>query len=157
MKLMALFIAGMLVLSCNTNEKNNEAATKKEEEAKKQSSAMNCYRYANATDTVSLKLIHVAETITGTLIYNLKEKDKNQGTIQGAMKGNLLVADYTFQSEGMRSVRQVVFKLEGNSFIEGYGDIDMQNDKARFKNIDSLQFNSAIKLTGTDCQLGPAL
>ena len=157
MKLLSLTISLCLLFSCNNNEKEREESKEKAEGSKKQTSLTNCYRYASATDTISLKLIHVAETITGTLIYNLKEKDKNTGTIQGAMRGNLLVADYTFQSEGMQSVRQVVFKLEGNSFTEGYGAIDIQHDKARFKNIDSLQFNSAMKLVETDCQLGLAL
>lgn len=152
MKLISMVIAGMLLFSCNSNEKNSETTTKKEEVPKKETSLISCYQYASTADTISLKLIHVGESITGSLVYNLKEKDKNKGTIQGAMKGNLLVADYTFMSEGMQSVRQVAFKLEGNSFTEGYGDIDMQNDKARFKNIDALQFNNAMKLVEVDCQ-----
>jgi hypothetical protein len=152
MKLALIIISLCLLLSCNTNEKSSEASTAKTGEQKKQSSPINCYLYASATDTISLKLIHVGEAITGTLVYNLKEKDRNKGTIQGSMRGSLLVADYTFQSEGMQSVRQVVFKLEGNSFVEGYGDIDVQNDKARFKNIDALQFNNAMKLIEVDCK-----
>jgi hypothetical protein len=141
-----------LLLSCNTTEKKSGEPTVKTEEPKKQPSPVNCYQYASAIGTISLKLIHIGEAITGTLEYNLKEKDRNKGTVQGSMKGNLFVADYTFQSEGMQSERQVAFKLDGNSFVEGYGDIEMQNGKARFKNIDALQFNNAMKLIEADCQ-----
>ncbi|MBK6634882.1 MAG: hypothetical protein IPH68_02200 [Chitinophagaceae bacterium] len=59
------------------------------------------------------------------------------------MSGNILVADYTFMSEGIQSIRQVAFKMEGNSFVEGYGD---------FKNIDSLDFNTSVKLAEVLCQ-----
>jgi hypothetical protein len=147
-KLFYLLISLTLLFSCDTEEKKDSQA----EDTKKQSSPINCYRYANAGDTIQLKLIHIGNAITGTLVYDYKEKDRNRGTIQGSMKGNLLVADYTFQSEGVQSVRQVAFKLEENSFIEGYGDIDSQNDKVQFKNLDSLKFNNSMKLVGIACQ-----
>jgi len=146
-KLVPILISLTLSVSCNTSEEKDSQTG----ESKQQSSPVTCYRYANAGDTVLLKLIHVGDAITGTLVYGYKEKDKNRGTIQGSMKGNLFVADYTFQSEGVQSVRQVAFKLEENSFIEGYGDIYLENDKVRFKNLDSLKFNS-MKLVETDCQ-----
>jgi hypothetical protein len=85
-------------------------------------------------------------------VNNLKEKDKNYGTIQGSMKGNILVANYTFMSEGIQSTREIAFKLENNFFIEGYGDSFTQNDKVYFKSIDSLNFNNSMKLTEIVCQ-----
>ena len=147
-KLFSILFSLTLFLSCNTGEKKESQA----EDTKKQSSPLNCYSYASAGDTILLKLIHVGDAITGTLVYGYKEKDKNRGTIQGSMRGNLLVADYTFQSEGVQSVRQVAFKLEENSFIEGYGDIYSEDDKVRFKNLDSLKFNNSMKLVEIDCQ-----
>ena len=99
-----------------------------------------------------LKTISVNGYITGTLVYNFYEKDKNKGTIQGKMTGDLLVADYTFNAEGMESVRQVAFKKTGTAFIEGYGDIKTINDKAIFKNIDSLDFSHSPVLSEIDCE-----
>ncbi|PVD51384.1 hypothetical protein DC498_14680 [Terrimonas sp.] len=116
------------------------------------SSIINCYKYESASDTVVLKLIRVGASVTGTLVYKLKEKDKNMGTIQGYMKENILVADYTFMSEGTQSIRQVAFKSDGDSFTEGYGDIVDENEKFRFKNLDSLTFNTSVKLSGYPCE-----
>ena len=159
MKLIYVVISLGLLYSCNSSESESEKENEREREAsekkeatEKQKPPVNCYLYATATDTVSLKLIHVGQSITGTLLYHLKEKDKNKGTIQGVMKDNLLIADYSFMSEGMQSVRQVVFKLEGNGFVEGYGDIDTQNNKVVFKHLNDLKFNSTIKLAEIDCQ-----
>ena len=147
-RLYSIVISLTFAVSCNTEEKKDSQAG----DTKKQTSPVNCYRYVNAGDTVLLKLIHVGDAITGTLVYDYKEKDDNKGTIQGSMRGNLFVADYTFQSEGIQSVRQVAFKLEENSFIEGYGDINSADDKVRFKNLDSLKFNDSMRLVEIDCQ-----
>ena len=84
-------------------------------------------------------------------MYNLNGKDKNIGTIQGGMKGDILIADYNFQSEGSWSTRQVAFKKLDDKFIEGYGDIISTDKKTVFRNTDSLHFNENLKLMEIDC------
>ncbi|MFT3934422.1 MAG: hypothetical protein QM726_12445 [Chitinophagaceae bacterium] len=142
MKSINLILLIGILISCNSQQKEGDSSNSQQENTTKDS-PMNCYRYASATDTISLKLIHVGEFITGLLVYSLKEKDKNKGTIQGNMRGDILVAKYTFMSEGIQSTRQVAFKKEGNSFVEGYGD---------FNSLDSLSFNTSMKLTEIECQ-----
>lgn len=136
------------IISCNTGQQQPSTVSKPVDV----SEAINCYRYINNKDTVMLKTISVNGYITGTLVYNFYEKDKNKGTIRGKMTGDLLVADYTFNAEGMESVRQVAFKKTGTAFIEGYGDIKTINDKAIFKNIDSLDFSHSPVLSEIDCE-----
>lgn len=114
--------------------------------------AINCYRYVNNKDTVTLRTIVADELISGTLVYNFYEKDKNSGTIRGSMKDDLLIADYSFMSEGISSVRQVAFKKIDGTFIEGYGEPQESNGKITFKNIDSLNFNNSVLLSEVDCE-----
>lgn len=83
-----------------------------------------------------MKVIHIRNAITGTLVYSLKEKNKE--TIQGNMKGDILVSDYTFMSEVIQSTRQFAIKKEANQFEEGYGD---------FKNLNSLNFYYFYKIS----------
>ena len=142
MKVIKFLIVSSLFVSCNTLNQDAGKTTPQEVSTKK-ISPINCYSYATATDTIILKVIHIGNAITGTLVYSLKEKDKNKGRIQGNMRGDILVADYTFTSEGIQSTRQVAFKKEGNSFLEGYGD---------FKSLDSLNFNTSMKLVEIACQ-----
>jgi len=130
-----------IFLSCN-NQEQEPAKTEK----------LNCYSYTNNKDTAMLNTVLTNGQLTGTLIYNLFEKDKNIGTIQGVMKGDLLIADYTFNSEGVQSVRQVAFKKSGNTFIEGYGMTETKNEKTIFVNTDSLIFNNSIVFTEVDCE-----
>lgn len=111
-----------------------------------------CYGYVVKKDSAFLKLDISGNIISGDLTYSLHQKDSNKGTISGILQDSLLIADYTFQSEGMKSVRQVVFKMRGDSLLEGFGDIDMKGDTATFKNIAELQFQDDRSFIKTDCK-----
>ena len=151
MKAIYLFMLLGVMASCDTQQKETKKQADPQNDTKANSS-VTCYQYANQSDTVSLKLIRTGENVTGTLFYQLKEKDSNKGTIQGSMKGDLLLADYTFMSEGIQSTRQVAFKQNGNTFIEGYGESIDKNGTLKFKNIDSLNFSAEFKLQEIACQ-----
>lgn len=110
-----------------------------------------CYRYATASDTITLKVETFPNVVTGLLNYSLKEKDKNRGEIDGVMHGDTLVADYTFMSEGTRSVRQVVFLLKDDVATEGYGPVSEKDGKMVFDNLSSIDFSTGTKLTKVDC------
>ena len=87
-----ILIAGSL-LSCNSGKK--DPATTLEPVNKIKVAPMHCYQYSGNGDTITLKIIPVNDAITGILIYHLKEKDRNRGTIQGRMKGDILLAEYS--------------------------------------------------------------
>lgn len=103
-----------------------------------------CYSYQTSNDLVALRLNTTGQAITGNLEYAFMGKDKNTGTISGAMRGDTLLADYTFQSEGKSSVRQVAFLKKGDSFVEGYGDSKQEGNKMVFKNSGALNFGNMI-------------
>lgn len=150
MKTFNILILAVLLASCNTQVKETETGTSAIVD-QKNTKGRNCYLYAGLSDTVSLNITHLGDSVIGSLVYNFKEKDKNTGTINGRMNGNILIAEYTFLSEGIQSCRQVAFKLEGDKFIEGYGESYSRNDRFFFKYPDSLNFDSSFKLRETDC------
>ncbi len=110
-----------------------------------------CYSYIKDKDTIALSLHTTSGKITGDLTYSLYEKDRNYGTISGEMKGDTLLIDYTFDSEGMHSARQIAFLKKENQLMEGFGDVEDKNGEMVFKDPKNLQFSSAIVLTKTDC------
>jgi hypothetical protein len=139
------FISAITVfISCN---KQNPASKGEDDLIEMET----CYRYINNKDTIQLNARIQDSTVTGTLVYKLFEKDKNEGTIQGYMDGDLIIADYVFTSEGTSSIRQVVFKKTNNGLIEGYGDIVTVNKRTKFKSIDSLHFNNSSPLQKSNC------
>jgi hypothetical protein len=116
-------------------------------------SSSDCYQYIKNKDTASLKINIEGEELTGNLNYNLFEKDRNSGTIAGEMKGDTIIAEYTFDSEGMRSVREVVFvkRADGNIY-EGTGEVMEKGGKMVFKDRSTLKFSLAMVFTKTDCK-----
>ena len=108
-----------------------------------------CYTFEGNGSKIDLKITNTVDGISGNLDYKLAEKDKNTGTFQGSIKGDTLIAIYTFQSEGTESKREVAFLIKDNQLIEGYGELDSTG--AKFKNPATLQFTSNMPLSKTDC------
>lgn len=111
-----------------------------------------CYTYIKNKDTASLTLITSGQIATGELSYQWFEKDKNKGDVRGEMRGDTLVADYTFMSEGKESVRQVVFLKSKDKLIEGFGETLEKDGKTVFKDLSKLTFSQTIEFNKTDCK-----
>ncbi|MDA6070600.1 hypothetical protein NJT12_13310 [Flavobacterium sp. AC] len=106
--------------------------------------------YASSAVKMSFN-VNSHQEVNGKLSYNIAGKDKNEGTLIGNMKGDTLIADYTFMSEGVSSVREVAFLKQEGTFVEGYGDVAEANGKVSFKNKKLLKFDQKNVLTKVDC------
>ncbi|MDW8851113.1 hypothetical protein SD960_13490 [Flavobacterium sp. MMLR14_040] len=111
-----------------------------------------CYASRLNGNIVALSFnVNSHQEVNGKLSYNITGKDRNEGTLIGNMKGDTLVADYTFTSEGVSSVREVVFLQKDGTLIEGYGDVVDANDKVSFKDKTKLKFDAKNTLTKVEC------
>lgn len=111
-----------------------------------------CYTSRLNGNIVALSFnVNSHQEVNGKLSYNITGKDKNEGSIIGNMKGDTLIADYTFMSEGVSSVREVVFLQKDGAFIEGYGDVTDANDKVAFVDKKKLKFDAKNTLIKSDC------
>lgn len=147
-----LIVLGLLA-ACNSQPKEKETEAQSQQPANAPKvEPIACYQYATAADTITLKLVKMGSTVGGALFYKLKEKDMNAGTINGTLRNDILIADYTFKSEGTESTRQVAFKKTGNAFIEGYGETVNVNGVEKFKNVDSIVYSSSMKLQEIPCK-----
>ncbi|HVG16804.1 MAG TPA: hypothetical protein VM935_17670 [Chitinophagaceae bacterium] len=113
--------------------------------------ASGCYRMLKGNDSAFLTLAVMDSAVSGNLEYNLYGKDKNSGTIKGFRRGALIIADYTFSSEGVTSVREVVFKLEEEKLTEGYGAVVQKGGKMSFNDHEQLKFDSGIQFHKLAC------
>lgn len=111
-----------------------------------------CYQMIMKQDTANLRLQITDSTITGTLNFYLYHKDKNEGSIKGVLRNNMIYADYTFQSEGMTSVREVVFRLDNDVLVQGFGELTEKEGKIIFLNKNRLQFNEDNPFIKENCQ-----
>lgn len=142
-------MAAVLMLSCKKEAKNTENLIgSRTDTTRIEASAMESgkYLYQKEGDTISLQLQVKDSKVTGELVYKLKEKDANTGTIEGEIKDNVIIALYTFQSEGTTSVRQVAFKFTDKGVVEGYGAVEEKEGKVLFKDINTLNYTDEMIL-----------
>jgi hypothetical protein len=112
----------LLFTACNqagTTGNNDSTST---EEASTENTIAGCYNKISGRDTSKLSLVIDDNKVNGTLEYRIYEKDKNSGVITGTLQDNILRATYEFQSEGLKSTRDVVFKLMGEQVYEAQAD-----------------------------------
>ena len=100
-----------------------------------------CYAGTNGKDSFFLKMEVFPNVVTGKLDYNFAEKDRNTGDIDGVLKGDTLIADYTFKSEGTSSTRQVAFLIKGENVMEGYGPMEEKENKMIFTDMTKINFS----------------
>lgn len=148
----------VLMISCNGSEDTGsgivtDTVTTNENTATAETRSLSgCYSMIQGKDTATLNINVSDSNVSGKLRYKLFEKDQNDGIINGVLKDDRIVAKYTFQSEGMSSVREVVFSIKNDSLLEGYGETVVKNDTARFVNTTELAFmkNPFIKVACSD-------
>lgn len=145
-----------LLMACSSPNRNvqeqGEQATGQQNPEKEMLSGPSCYLYATDRDTVYLVLNPpVGGKVTGDLSYDFFERDGNVGFIKGQVSGDTLIADYTFLSEGMISVREVGFLLGEDQVMEGYGDVEEVDGRMVFWHKDSLDFGNGLVMPEVPC------
>ncbi len=157
-KFLATLILPLCLAACQpqpagTDQSTNQAAgTENLQETDSTSATARCYAYYKNRDTVELSVVTSGKQISGTLKYQLFEKDRNNGTITGEIKGDTLLANYTFNSEGRESQRQVAFLRTGDQLVEGYAEVEEKGGKTVFKDTKNLKFESGIVLDAVACK-----
>ena len=153
-KLILLSIAfGSILASCNNKAKVDTKIPQSPEVPVTETLGTKCYLSLVNNDTVSMELnINVNNEVNGKLTYIPYQKDKNEGTIVGNIKGDTLIADYTFTSEGKSAIREVVFLKKDSKYIEGYGTALISNGKKVFTDKTKLKFDGKIVFDEVDCK-----
>lgn len=110
-----------------------------------------CYEMIMKKDTAFLSLALQDTTVTGRLDYHWYEKDRNTGTLKGVLRNDMIYADYTFESEGMTSVREVIFKIHDTTLLQATGELRKQNGKVVYSNTDNLDYDTTNPFIKVAC------
>jgi hypothetical protein len=147
----AIIIIGAFVYYYKTKDQLTNQVTP----AITQDSIKGCYIAYLAKDVYTLSVLSQdGESFDGKLSFKNFEKDSSSGTYVGTYKNGILLGDYSFSSEGMNSVMQVIFKKSGNNFIRGYGDLN--GEGTRFSDLNKITYdNSQVFEAQKDCASGP--
>ena len=151
-KISIVTILTVLFAACNDNSGSDSKSATDTTTAGSAGSTSECYLYINNTDTISLQVTINGHSVSGALNYSLHEKDRNQGVIQGEVRGDTLLADYEFKSEGIVSLREVAFLKKDNGYAEGYGEAEEKDGKMMFKNVAELNYSKDVVLKKIACR-----
>jgi hypothetical protein len=153
-KNLILSLVIIVFASCKEETARKSEPTTVSDEMTKENTAQpssECYVYNANGSKIELQMNTNNNNVNGTLSYELKEKDSNKGTFVGSIKDSILIAQYTFQSEGTESIREVAFLVKDDQLIEGFGDVTTEENKTKFKDIKALKFSSSMPLIKTSC------
>ena len=154
--LLVLFLAAIIIASCNNEPKKSTEVTISQDTVKSVGNkvmipASSCYSSTTGKDTVILKVEVFPNVVTGKILYKLFEKDSNKGEFNGRFHGDTLLADYKFMSEGKLSSRQVIFLIQDSVAIEGYGKMEEKDGNMVFKSIKKVTFGNGLLLKKIKC------
>lgn len=151
-KILILFLATVLVVSCKKKESKNDVTKETKEVIIKTpttSLEVGCYEYNKDGNQILFKITEINDTVEGTISYALAEKDANTGTFSGTLTDDTLIGSYTFTSEGIVSTREIAFRVKDDQLIEGFGELNGTGNA--FKNKNNISYTSTMPLTKTAC------
>ncbi len=135
-----------LTAACNDEAKTSDAKLNFDTLSSKSLASdtlpVGCYSQLIGRDTAALQIETKGTHVTGSLSYNIFEKDRNDGTIQADQSGNIIRGWYLFKSEGIISVREVAWQLHGDELWPAIGEIIQRNDTTLFASPGNLKFDS---------------
>lgn len=135
-----------------------QVSTRKNRASQDQNVVLNdvrgCYVATLGKDVYTLTIgSQTGKSFGGTLSFKNYEKDSSSGDYVGTYNDGILLGDYSFNSEGMTSLMQVIFKKSGNDFVRGYGDVDETG--TRFTNLSTIEYDTQaiFKFTPEGCSV----
>ncbi|RYF97224.1 MAG: hypothetical protein EOO00_00725 [Chitinophagaceae bacterium] len=155
LKNLAIVLSIILSGSCN-NESNSSTEVKDTTLAETKAEVKpvipsGCYAQIAKRDTSMLQFEQKDSSINGTLSYKLFEKDRNDGTFQADIEGSIITGWYIFKSEGVVSVRQVSWKINGEELWPGEGEVTQRNDTTIFVQPDKLNYDGSRPFKKVAC------
>lgn len=142
-----------MLYSCTSESKKQDAS----QPVAKDTAAANisysgCYEMIISRDTAYMQLADSGYFYTGMLSYKRFEKDSNKGIVSLSKEKDHLSGWYTFQSEGITSVRQIIFKAYDGKLAEGFGEVGVVGDSAFYKYPVTLQFEETHPFIKVNCK-----
>ena len=144
----------LILLACNNAEKKSTENKTEVTVTKASISDLQpgCYQMIIDKDSALFNLDIKGDSVFGNLAYNRFEKDDNNGAFVGHADSNKVTGWYRFQSEGMVTVREVVFKIVDNGLAEAYGDVSAKGDTAIFKYPHTLTYEETHLYKKINCK-----
>lgn len=113
--------------------------------------AKKCYIQGTGNDTLYVSLDDNLGTVSGRMYYKNHQKDSSFGDVVGSSNGDTIKVDYTFQSEGTTSSREIWFLKKDGKLLEGIGNLDASG--TRYADYKKIKFDGGHVLDEAECNV----
>lgn len=113
--------------------------------------AKKCYIQGTGNDTLYVSLDDNLGTVSGRMYYKNHQKDSSFGDVVGSSNGDTIKVDYTFQSEGATSTREIWFLKKDGKLLEGIGNLDASG--TRYADYKKIKFDGGHVLDEAECNV----
>lgn len=158
-RVVLLFACIIGACSCNnTNDTSPSSSTDlqvndyADTSAKLETELSGCYLRVTGRDSLVASLQQQGDRISGKLSFDNYQKDGSSGTVEGKVKDSIIQLVYSFRSEGMNSVMEVYFRVEGGDLVQGVGNMKNRGDTVYFENPAKVQFPRGNPLKRFACK-----
>jgi hypothetical protein len=112
-----------------------------------------CYEATLASDHYFLNITNVdGSNVEALVAFNNAQKDSSHGTFAAAYNNQILKGIYNFQSEGMASSRELIFKKTARGFHEGFGEVQVNGNLESFKDPTKVTWDTSYEfLPSSNC------
>jgi hypothetical protein len=110
-----------------------------------------CFAHSKNDDLIGLTIDVRGQQFTGNLAYALDGFDRTSGTLEGSFHADTLFADYTYNFNGKRVVREIAFLYRNNELKEAQSDVVERNGRMEFRNKSKLKFSDNFPLKEVPC------
>lgn len=156
----AIIILGFIIYQISTSKTDRVLPINTDETIVIEEPILGCYVATLGPDIYSLNISSQDDDmVEGSLVFNNFQIDSSSGSFIGTYQNDILFGNYSFQSEGMNSDMQVIFKKTENGFLRGYGEVDLESGTT-FSNLDEINFDDGYEfiLTNAECpMLSPSI
>ena len=81
------------------------------------------------------------------MTYDNYQFDSSQGTLRGTVIHGVLLGVYRFIAEGSYSERELIFKVSGETLVQGWGPMKMVGGREVFVDPDNVVWDPAFTFT----------
>jgi len=113
--------------------------------------ASGCYLKVLGRDTMIVQLDQHGDSLSGKMVFDNFEKDGSRGTVHGKISRNTIKLWYDFHSEGMQSVMEIWFRLEGKELIRGIGSFGVKGDTSYYTHPPDIQYADDQRFRKVKC------
>ena len=141
------------IFAGNKNVQESILVSVKTSVSKIPSTSTQCYSKKVGNDLTGIQLSINRDQVSGYIAWEPHERDGGRGYLRGTLKGNQIIASYTYMVEGYVGTEEVAYRLVKGGLIEAKSEqVSNGTESTRFKDIAAINWSNPERYRTVDCR-----